>query len=226
MMGYRPGSGSEQTLIRLTDDQSFLQEIRHERGSVIFFTVAPNDSWSDFPVRGLFIPLLYRSIYYLSAGGSVMGDAFLAGSAAQIRLPGVPNDASISIYSEDGDSYLPELRRTPGGVLALIGPGFLETGIYDVNTGDETLRKFVVHPGAKESEIRTFEPDEGQEILSEALGVQVAILSISETDSEQIRSRLASVRTGVELWNVFMLLALFTLLAEMIVEKQWRPEAA
>ena len=226
MMAYRPGSGSEQALIRLTDDKSFLQEIRHERGSVIFYAIAPDDTWSDFPVRGLFVPLLYRSIYYLSAGGSVMGEKFLAGAAAQIRLSGVSSDATITIDSEDGDSYLPELRRTPGGVLALIGSDFLETGTYDVKSGDETLRKIVVHPGARESEVKTLEPEKGRQMLSDATGLSVNLVGIAGTDSDEIKAQLSSVRTGVEVWNVFMLLALFTLSAEMIVEKKWRPEAA
>jgi hypothetical protein len=226
MMLYNPGEGSEQTLIRLTDDRSFLQEIRHERGSVILYAIAPDDDWSDFPVRGLFVPLLYRSIYYLSAGGSVMGERFRAGEAAQLRLTGVASDAEITIVSENGDSYVPELRRTPGGVLALIGPGYLGTGIYAVRAGEEMLQKFVVHAASEESDLAVLDPENARDRLAEETSLPVRIVDASGADAGLIEARLSSARTGVELWNVFMVLALFTLLAEMIVERKWRPEAA
>lgn len=225
MMMYQPGDGSEQTLIRLSGDRSFLQEIRHELGSVILFAVAPDESWSDFPVRGLFIPLLYRSIYYLSAGGSVMGEKFTAGEAAQVRLTGVADGATVTIDSGTGDSYLPEFRRAPGSRLALIGPGFLTTGIYNVKADEEIIRRFVVHPIPGESNLRTLSPEQAAGLLAIALGQPVAELQIAGIEAQQVKAQLTTVRSGVELWNVFMMLALFTLLAEMLVEKKWRPEA-
>jgi len=225
MMLYQPGDGSEQTLIRLSGDRSFLQEIRYERGSVILFSIAPDESWSDFPVRGLFIPLLYRSIYYLSAGGSVMGEEFTAGEAAQVRLSGVADDAAITIESETGDSYLPDFRRAPGSRLALVDTGFLTTGIYNVTANEEIIRRFVVHPVPEESNLLTLSAEQAADLLTISLGQTVTELHLAGADTQEVKARLTTVRSGVELWNVFMMLALFTLLVEMLVEKKWRPEA-
>ncbi|GMQ81210.1 MAG: BatA domain-containing protein [Rhodothermia bacterium] len=226
MITYQPGNGTEQTLIRLSGNRSFLQEIRHERGSVILFAVAPENEWSDFPVTGLFIPLLYRSIYYLSAGGSVMGEEFTAGSAAQIQLPGISTNATVTVNADNGDSYIPELRRSPGITLALIGSGFLSTGLYDVLVDGQLVRRFAVHPVIEESNLELLEAEEAAAELSRAVGHPVNILDLSSNDTETVKAQLVTVRTGVELWNVFMMLALVTLLAEMLVEKKWRPEAA
>jgi len=226
MMMYQPGNGTEQTLIRLSGNRSFLQEIRHDLGSVILFAVAPENEWSDFPVRGLFIPLLYRSIYYLSAGGSVMGEEFTVGSAAQIRLPGVSSNATVTVDAENGDSYIPELRRSPGNTLALIGSGFLSKGLYNVVVDRQVVRRFAVHPVIEESNLELLEAEEAAAELTRALGNPVNILDLSNSDTETVKAQLVTVRTGVELWNVFMMLALVMLLAEMLVEKKWRPEAA
>ena len=83
-----------------------------------------------------------------------------------------------------------------------------------------------MHSGSAESVLQTLEPDEAREILEAALGSSVEILDLSGTNQEEIRARISAIRTGVELWNVFLGLALLMLLAEMVVEKKWRPEAA
>ncbi len=226
LMLYSPGSGNEQTLVHLSGDWPFLQEIRSGLGSLLLFAVAPEESWSDFPVRGLFIPLLYRSIYYLSAGGSVTGEEFSAGAAGRLRLTGIPEDQPIVIESETGESYIPDLRRVPGALLVSIDAGFLKPGFFEVRKGEHVLRRVVVHPVPEESDLESLTPDEGIASLSAATGRQVVKLDLVNAEQDQLQVRLESARTGVELWNVFLMLALVTLMAEMIIEKKWRPEAA
>lgn len=226
MLMYRPGNGTEQTLIRLSGNRSFLQELRHERGSALLFAVAPEEEWSDFPVSGLFIPLLYRSIYYLSAGGSVMGEGFATGAAAQIRLAGISSSATVTVDAENGDRYIPELRRSPGTTLALIGSGFLSTGLYNVVVDGQVISRFVVHSIPEESILKSLDVEDAAQKLRSAVAHPVRVLNLSSHDTETVKAQLVTVRSGVELWNVFMMLALVTLLAEMLVEKKWRPEAA
>ncbi|MDX1440225.1 MAG: BatA domain-containing protein, partial [Rubricoccaceae bacterium] len=59
---YAPGGGNESSLIRLAGGTPFLQEIRSGSGLTLLYAVAPDQAWSDFPVRGLFAPLMYRSV--------------------------------------------------------------------------------------------------------------------------------------------------------------------
>lgn len=226
MILYRPGSGFDQMLIRTSGDRSFLQEVRSGLGSMLLYAVAPEESWGDFPVRGLFVPLLYRSIYYLSAGGSVTGEEFIAGEAAQLRLTGQPEGTVIELVSETGDSYTPELRRVPGAILASVEMGFLRPGIYDVNQAGSLIRRLVVHPVPEESVLDTYLPDEALESISAAVGKKVFRLDLKNSERAELIARLNTARSGLELWNVFLMLALVTLLAEMLIEKKWRPEAA
>jgi hypothetical protein len=156
----------------------------------------------------------------------VSGEQFVSGAPAQLRLTGVSSSLNVTVESGTGDSYVPDLRRTAGGVVATIGAGYLKSGIYDVRVGGEIIRKVAVNVSAVESDIAVLSPDDARERLSGALGMTVSELDLSGTNTTEIRSHLREARTGVELWNVFMLLALFTMLAEMIVEKKWRPEAA
>ena len=155
-----------------------------------------------------------------------MGEEYAVGSAAQIRLPGISTSAAVAVNSENGDSYIPELRRAPGNTLALIGSGFLSVGLYDVVVDGQIVRRFAVHPVPEESILEPLEGAEAAAELTRTVGHRVTLLDLSMNDTETLKAQLVTVRTGVELWNVFMMLALVTLLAEMLVEKKWRPEAA
>ena len=225
MVAYHPGEGNEQSLIRMSGDRVFLQEIRSGLGSLMLFSVAPALTWTDFPVRGLFIPLLYRSIDYLSAAGSVTGDEFVEGSGARLLFSGLQDGSQIVIEGSLGTIYLPELRRVPGGLLASIEAGYLQTGIYDVKNGDEVIRRISVVPERKESILISYSRPEAKTALQESLGTAVAVVNLSDADADQLQDLIQTAKTGTELWNVFLMLALFCLVAEMIIEKRWRPES-
>ena len=57
------------------------------------------------------------------------------------------------------------------------------------------------------------------------MGTAVASVHRSDADADQLADLSQKAKTRTELWNVFLMLALFCLVAEMIIEKRWRPES-
>ena len=190
LIDYEPGAGNEQSLIQMSGDHIFLQEIRAGLGSLMLYSVAPELTWTDFPVRGLFIPLLYRSIYYLSAAGSVTGDEFVEGSAARLRFSGLEDGSQITIEGSLGSVYLPELRRVPGGLLASIEAGYLQSGVYDVKNGNELIRRISVHPERNESALATYLISDAENILQESLGSSVDVINLSNSGVDQLQDQI------------------------------------
>ena len=217
---YQPGAGDENTLIRLSTGAPFLQEIRSGAGTALVFAVAPDPRWSDFPVRGLFVPLLYRAVYYLAAdadaGGSLdvrqAGALRVSGGIEGLRLVG------------PGVEFVPEQRSVPGGVLLEIDDGVTEPGVYDVMDGERLVRRVAFNPDARESDLAVLAPEEARRRLAEATGAEVRVLDAAGGRGLAAAEQLAEERTGVELWNVFLALALVFLVAEMLVAMQWKPE--
>jgi len=227
---YAPSVGGEQSIISLTGGLPFLHEIRVDQGSVMLFAVEAGASWSDFPVRGLFLPLIYRSLYFLSSTGSVSGESMVAGTTSTLLLSSSSGSGigagSIRVRDEAGQEYIPEQRSVFGGqVLTLEGPFFLP-GVYDVLQGDELLRRVVVHPEPAESRLALAEPESVRDHLAELTGTEVFIVDAAGASGESLEEQLRAARTGVELWNVFLGLALIFLIAEMLVAKVFRPETA
>ncbi len=225
LMNYTPSSGTEQTLIQLSNGFPFLQEIRHGRGAVFVVATAPDVTWSDLPVRGLFIPLLYRSIYYLSAGESVQGEQLVVGQASELRLTGAPEGESLRLIAPDGQEITPEQRSLFGAVLLQTDTSLRTPGIYDVMAGQTLVRRVALNLNSRESNLQTYAPDEAAERLAEATGLPVRVLDLGPGGAEGVIAAIEVERTGVELWNVFLWLALLFLIAEMLVSMQWRPEA-
>jgi len=223
---YEPGPGSEQTVIGLSGGIPFLQEIRSGQGSVLLYSVEAGATWSDFPVRGLFLPLLYRSLYYLSATGSVSGEAFPVEGSLQLRLAGVSGSETIMVRDESGLEMIPEQRSVQGAKVAELSGSFFIPGTYSVLANGNVIRRIAVHASALESDLALMDPEVSADELSTATGRNVLVMNLSLTGGEQLEEQLKAARTGVELWNVFLGLASIFLVLEMLVSKHWRPESA
>ncbi|PSQ83933.1 MAG: hypothetical protein BRD44_02730 [Bacteroidetes bacterium QS_7_67_15] len=145
---YAARSGAEQALIQLSNGRPFLQEIRHGQGGALFMAAAPNERWSDLPTRGLFVPLLYRSLFYLSASGSTAGDALIAGRAGELRVRGggrTGSDGSerepLRLVGPEGQEVIPPQRRLFGATLIETSGQLRTPGVYDVRRGDRLVRR-------------------------------------------------------------------------------------
>ena len=223
-MNFRPSGQAGQTLIELSNGFPFLHEVRHGSGRLLLSAVAPTRAWSDLPVRGLFVPLLYRSVYYLSATTSVAGEQLVAGQPTELRVTGVAPGASLRLQGPDGIEVTPEQRTLFGATLLQIGEALTVPGLYDVQAGSTRVRRVAVNVNPAESNLQAATPEDASERLQNATGAPVRTVAAAETDdlTETLRTR----RAGTELWNVFLLLALTFLAAEMLVASQWRPEMA
>jgi len=218
-----PTAGARgQTLIELSNGFPFLQELRAGSGVALVSAVAPDPEWSDLPVRGLFIPLLYRSVYYLSAGTSVSGETIEAGTSSELRITGISPEEEVRLVGPDGVERVPEQRSLFGATLLNVGAELHTTGIYDVMAGDRVVRRLAVAVPSAESDLATAPLDEAQSSLRSAIDGPVDPL-VSDA-SESVATALEQQRAGTEIWNVFLLLALLFLVSEQVLARLWQPE--
>jgi hypothetical protein len=221
-MNLRPSGRAGQTLIDLTNGVPFLHEVRHGGGALLWMAVAPAPEWSDLPVRGLFVPLLYRSVYYLSAGASTAGEQLVAGEPGEVRITGLAPGTSLRLVGPEGTETAPDQRSLFGATLLEVGRGVDRPGVYDVRAEDRLVRRVAVNVDPAESDLRAAPPDSAAALLRETL--QVPVRPVEGTGPEEVAETLRTQQAGTEIWNVFLLLALGLLMAEMIVGRLWQPE--
>ena len=223
-LNFRPSGQSGQSLIELSNGRPFLHEVRHGSGRFLLMAVAPTRAWSDLPVRGLFVPLLYRSVYYLSASTSVAGEQLVAGRPAELRVTGVAPAASLRLVGPEGLELRPEQRNLFGATLLILDTAPVTPGAYAVQDGATQVQRIAINSAPVESNLRPAPPATAAQTLQAATGASVQ--AVSEAGSTDLAEALRTRRAGVEIWNVFLALALGALLAEMGVARLWTPERA
>jgi hypothetical protein len=220
----RPSGRSGQTLIELTSGVPFLHETRMGSGALLWMAVAPTPRWSDLPVRGLFVPLLYRSVYYLSAGASVAGEQLVAGAPGELRISGLPPGTSLRLVGPEGTEVAPEQRSLFGATLLRVGRSLDQPGVYDVQAGETLVRRVAVNVDPAESDLRVAPADSAAARLQSVL--RAPVQPVEGSGAAEVAETLRTQQAGTEIWNVFLLLALAFLVAEMVVARVWRPETA
>ena len=213
---YQPGGGDEQTIVGLQSGAPFLHEIRSGQGRVLVVGVAPDPEWSDLTQRGLFVPLLYRAVAYLSAGAA-------AGAPEEeglVRVEGASPDVPITLVGPDSVSTVPEQRVVPGGVLVDVRGGAERPGLYRVVQGERTLRVVAVNGDSAESDPTPLTAEDAAERLEAATGRPVRVLDAARVDAG------AGGRSGPPLWTYLLGVALACLVAETLLTTRWRAASA
>ncbi|WP_051141226.1 vWA domain-containing protein [Salisaeta longa] len=226
LLNMRFGGGQQQALITLSNGYPLLTDMRHGTGRALFMAAAPAPRWTDLPLRGLFVPLLYRSVFYLSSGGRAASPALIAGRTGELRLPGVPPDAVVRLVGPAGREWRPSQRRAFGATVLSVGANLHTTGWYDVRTADSLVQRVAVNLAPEESNLRALAPDSIAQHLSAVFGQSVQVVAPENLQAATVTSALRASQTGTEIWNVFLLLALLCLVAEMLLVRYWTPEEA
>lgn len=215
---YVPSAQSNQ-IITLTNGSTFLLEHPWESGRILLFAVAPDLAWSDFPLKGLFVPLIHRSVSYVggehsTAAGYFAGDDVTIQSTIRTQGPWtVRNPASIDVTTA------PATRGTQQSMR------FRETesvGIYTVRAGTNVFRKFAVNLHPDESNTAPV-PEADLEIMLSGMGIDPSVVAVIQQPRDAQRLVLES-RFGVELWKHFLLAALVVALLEMAVARVGKDE--
>jgi len=212
LAAYSPGTAVEQPLIRLSGGEPFLQEIRHGRGRGLLLAVTPDHHWSDFPVRGLFVTLLYRAAHYLSAGGSVQGDRLVAGQPGSVRVRAAGSLAQL--ITPSGLEIVPSQHQLFGSTL--LDVRIDKPGIVDITVDGQLRRRMSISLDPRESRLTYASPEEASDVLSEALNTPVDMILADAP------AAVMQARRGRNLWRHFLIAALLLLVAEMFVAMRWR----
>ena len=215
-------SGTVQTLINLGGGTPFLGEVRHGEGRALVYAVAPDPRWSDLPMRGLFIPLLYRSAIYL-ATDDVGARHLTVESTASLRVENATGSAPLRLDGpgDAGPEHIPLQRAVPGGVV-LEMDALSEPGVYAIREGQKLLQRIAVNVDSRESNLAPVTPQAAQERLESQLGAEVRMLD--PADGLNAVARLQREQNGVPLWTLFLALALSFLVAELVVSMQWKKQ--
>lgn len=210
----------EQEIIEIPGG-SFLSENKIADGKILYFAVSPSFAFSSFPVTGLFPALLYRSSYYLPSFESY-GNSYLVGSPISYILPSkYANNSSFKILDPSQVEFFVQAANLPtGSVLSLENTN--QVGNFTVLTPEnKPISTFSINTDASESVLISQSDENIKKYIREFVNEPRFEMIDASTD---IQKSIKRVRTGTELWQLFVALALLAALVEMIVAKVSKAE--
>lgn len=226
-LGPKP-AGRGHSIISLADGTSFLTEYKHGDGKILLFAVEPGLAWSDFPLKGIYAPLLHRSVAYLASEtqpttGAVVGHII----DTEQRLRAQDARGPFVLRAPDGG----EEKLTPSfagisGVARFHSLPTTVAGTYrlervpagekpDGSGSPATLTAIPVNIAPGESDLGKLNERDWESFLA-----QHAIPSGRShrlTTGEQIERVIRESRFGVELWKYCVALAILCALLELAI---------
>lgn len=222
----KPQAGNKgHVIITLSDGSGFLTEYTSGAGRVLLYSVEADMHWSDFPIKGLFAPLLHRSTLYL-AGHDQNASARVVGENIKASLRQKPSGTKTSYtFRSPGGMEEHIVPRASGasGTSLFESSATTETGAYELRNGDVVLDAFAVDVDPSESDLR-HATNEELAAFWKHIGVDEA-QALRVQASEKLETTVLESRLGVELWKYFLALAIAISLVEMAVARESKSSA-
>ncbi len=221
------------SLITLSNNSSFFAE--EQRGPVhlspkdfgghlLICAVPPTSEWSDLPLKGFFIPLIYRAVLY----GSGMSQPPLEASCGDKLIFHVPSlreneNSTWILHHPDGDEEkLQPISNFQRSTFSYSSTSSLP-GFYPLMTGDKKQLEYAVNISPDESDLHQ-ENEESIQRHFLKLGFSNSRINYIKPD-EHIASTVQQARYGRELWPLAILLAIACAIGEMIITERQKIQA-
>lgn len=214
---YTP-HGKGESIITLTDGSAFLSGFKEGKGKIFVLNSAPLLTWGNFPLKAIFAPLFYESVYYLASRNNGE-DQFTAGSKAIVNLGNnvVPQ---IRIVRPDKTSDFINLQNQNSmNYLEYDKTGL--TGNYKIFAGNKIIGEFSVNPDPAESVTDYLTMNNFNDYLKK-INFKGRLINVGKNE-DPVKVIMQS-RFGSELWQYFLALALILALIEMAVARNAKKE--
>ncbi len=215
------GRPDVRTIASFDDGAPALVEAPLGAGRVVLLTTSVSATWTDWPIRPSFLPVLQQIVSYLAGALEEKGAAASLVGAERAVAPGA-GQRVVAVSGPDGKPLPLRPARAASAEAGASGQpeGILVTaaapGVFRVQvaTGsspprDEPSLAFAAQPDPRESDLRRVDESELKALLGGAGSAQVAG-SASEAQGPR----------GTPLWGPLLLLAVLALLGEGLLTRK------
>lgn len=204
-------SVSTTSIIDLINGSEYLAENKIEKGKTVLLSGSANLKSSDFPLKGLFAPLMNKIIYYVSNSNNNT-ESYKTGDEIYFSMENAGTGRLKVVEPDNSENFLGETTLKNN----LIKYKNTENpGIYYLKRNDKIIDFTSVNIDPDES--KKFE-NTTKELKSKFKSYEKVNFYELEPDGSYIKL-LKEARFGSELWRYFIIAALITALFEMLIAK-------
>ncbi|MGH1364806.1 MAG: vWA domain-containing protein [Calditrichia bacterium] len=205
--GTKPAAGANR-LISLTDKSPLLLQSAGSNGVVFYLSTPLQRDWSQLPVKGFIVPLLYRLIYFSGTGNKVDRQTLRTGEVFRQDFANLQAPFNFRVVGDEGV----EAKLTPRFQGARVFLEFVNTAVpgnYDIFHNTDKIHTFSVNAWPEESLARYYAANE----------VGGLINNVTVLQPEGLVESVRNSRFGKELWRHFLIAAFILLLLEMLIAR-------
>lgn len=209
--------GRGQNIITLPDGSSFLSEYKIGKGNIFLFNTSPVLSWSNFPLKSIFVPMITKSVFYIASKDRNQ-NTFIAGENADINIAasGAPQ---IKIVKPDKSEEFINREKSNSDYISYNKTNV--AGNYHILAGDKLIEEISVNPDNTESKTTYVTANDFKDYLKK-INFKGRYIQVNK-DENPAKIVLQS-RYGSELWRYFAVIALLLALVEMTIARNTKKE--
>lgn len=216
---YKINPGAKgKSIIKLEDESSFLSEYTVSEGKILLFSASPVFSWSDFPIKGIFAPLITKSVMYLSVYNKSEANYF-AGESINVNVS-ERTLPQIKVVRPDKSEDFINIDENQKTDFISFGSTSL-AGSYKFYSGEKLVASANVNPDPAESVTEYLSESEFDDYL-EKINFNGRHIRIDK--NENPAQMILQARFGSELWRYFVLIAILLALVEMTIARNAKKE--
>ena len=205
-------------VISLADNSSFLSEYKTGQGKILLFSAAPVLGWSSFPLKAVFVPIINKSVFYLSSHEKE-AVSYFAGNPIDINLNKYPLP-QIKITKTGGiEDNVTLDSKSKATVYTYSNTG--TAGNYKFYSGDNLIEDISVNTNPLESKTEYLKDKDFADYLNKT-GFKGKLVNMNSDDN--IINTVLQARYGSELWKYFLIIALLLAVVEMTIARNTRKE--
>ena len=203
-------------IISLDAQHPILVESRIGEGLLYTFTLFPGDSWSDFHVKTLFAPLMFRTTQIMNQ--TQQSTSQLDIGSGGTRLIRTSDVSPIILKDEEGQEVgIPE-RFNRGGtaILNFEKMDQIKEGNYQLFQQDSLLEHLSFNVPDQESQLDYLT---AQGLSNQLTAAGLGQIRVLRPDPGEVTEQIQTEKEGIPFWKYFIILAIIALLMEIALLK-------
>lgn len=209
--------GKGTNIITLTDGSSFLSEFKQGKGKIFLFNTANDLSWSNFPLKTIYAPLIVKSVYYLSQKENQQNN-IIAGTPLTIDLNRI-NSTQFKIFKPDSTTEIINVDLTNQKYFDYKSTSL--AGFYKIYAGNEIVDNIAVNFDKSESNPVYADENDFNKYL-DMIKFKGKVININKEINPV--DAINQARFGSELWRLFLLIAILLSILEMTIARNVKKE--
>lgn len=206
----------EAVLMKFTNDDAFLTAVPGGHGYMFLSAVPFTETWSSFPNHGLFLPFLYKMVFFHHFSDRLY---YVIDQDNYLQVNSQADDKEkIFRLRKDSVEMIPPQRMLNGNLNLFVEGLIRSAGHYTLSNKetDEKPEVYAFNYSRKESEMKFLSDTE---IKEQTAGIKAAVL---DAGSISLSHTIKEAQAGTKIWKWFILAALLFLLGETLLTRFWK----